>query len=44
MGTNYQFGYNIGVLNQPSDVSEKWLIFACCLSYFSSNAALFLYH
>jgi len=21
MGTNYQFGYNIGVLNQPVDVS-----------------------
>jgi len=21
MGTNYQFGYNIGVLNQPADVS-----------------------
>ena len=22
MGTNYQFGYNIGVLNQPVAVSE----------------------
>ena len=31
MGTNYQFGYNIGVLNQPVDVSEK--ITDICLSF-----------
>jgi len=33
MGTNYQFGYNIGVLNQPVDVSQKMTIFASRLRY-----------